>query len=397
MDSWQKLLAVNKTGIHDEDGSPQLTCTPKYVKEIPGETPRDPVIFFAQGGGRRIPLLKTMLTTACKNDCNYCAFRQQRDIQRYAFSPDEMASVFMQMANKRKVEGIFLSSGIPGSPITCQDRLLDTIAIIRERYHYRGYVHLKIMPGADDEQLRQSLKYADRLSINIEAANALRLKDLAPSKQFDDVLLATMKKLAQLIRDGKQDGIGKVPSLTTQIVTGAVGESDMELMAISQALYQHFKLARVYYSRFEPIENTPLEGNQPLDYTRYVRIYQASFLLRDYGFDMEEIPFGKDGNLPLNDDPKLAWARLHYSDAPVELNRLGKEELLRLPGIGPLGADRIYNFRKQHKITSLKQLDSLGVVTARLAPFILLDGHKIPHQYPLWKTPPSISLEKRSR
>jgi predicted DNA-binding helix-hairpin-helix protein len=140
-----------------------------------------------------------------------------------------------------------------------------------------------------------------------------------------------------------------------------------------------------------------LENMHPLDYTRYVRIYQASFLLRDYGFDLEEMPFLADGNLPLGEDPKMIWAMQHYGDSPVEINKLSREELIRLPGIGKIGAERIYNVRKQQKITSLHQLEAAGVGVSRLAPFVLINGHRVPQQLPLWKTNPSISSESPSK
>src|SRR5690606_31256817 len=169
-------------------------------------------------------------------------------------------------------------------------------------------------------------------------------------------------------------------STVTQFVVGAVGESDLELLTTAAYLYQQLHLRRTYFSAFHPVPNTPLEENAPENPLREHRLYQSSFLLRDYGFDMEEMPFDPAGNLPLNMDPKLAWAQHNLRERPVEVNRAAREELLRIPGIGPKGADAILAARRRGRLRDLNDLRAIGVVTARMAPYVMLDGHRPAHQ-----------------
>jgi predicted DNA-binding helix-hairpin-helix protein len=177
---------------------------------------------------------------------------------------------------------------------------------------------------------------------------------------------------------------GRWPSTTTQFVVGAAGESDLELMTTTSALNQQVHLARAYFSGFSPIQGTPLENLPPNNPWREHRLYQASFLLRDYGFDLEELPFAGDGNLPLGTDPKLAWARVNLSEAPIEINRAERNELLRIPGVGPKTAQAILAARRVNKIRGLNDLRSLGIPVEKAAPFLLLDGHRTPVQLPLF-------------
>jgi predicted DNA-binding helix-hairpin-helix protein len=177
---------------------------------------------------------------------------------------------------------------------------------------------------------------------------------------------------------------GPAPSSTTQFVVGAAGESDLELLHVTAFLYRHLGLARAYFQAFRPVPGTPLEAHPPTPPQREHRLYQASFLLRDYGFSVEELPFQPDGNLPLDTDPKLAWAREHLAEAPVEVNRAGRETLLRVPGIGPQGADRLIAARRRGRLRDLQDLRALGIAAERAAPFILLDGRRPARQLPLF-------------
>jgi predicted DNA-binding helix-hairpin-helix protein len=298
-------------------------------------------------GGKRIALLKTLLTSACERDCRYCAFRQGRDFRRVSFSPDELARLFMQLHRKNVAEGLFLSSGVAGSGSRTEDRLIATAELLRQRYGFRGYIHLKIMPGAEREQVLAAMRLADRVSVNLEAPNSERLARLAPRKVFAEELLQRLRWIEEIRREMP----GRWPSSTTQFVVGAVDESDVELLTTTEFLH---------------------------------RLYQSSFLLRDYGFTVEELPFDGGGYLPLGSDPKLAWARHHLAHAPVELNTADRRGLLRVPGIGPKGAEKLLRARRQGTLRDLTDLRKLGIVARRAAPFILLDGHRQPYQLPLW-------------
>lgn len=337
-------------------------------------------------GGKRIALLKTLLTSACERDCTYCPFRQGRDFRRVTFTPDELAHLFMQLHRQGVAEGVFLSSGVAGGGPCTQDRLIATAELLRRRYGFRGYIHLKVMPGAEREQILAAMRLADRVSVNLEAPNTERLARLAPHKRFTEELLQRLRWIEEIRREVP----GRWPSSTTQFVVGAAGESDVELLTTTEFLHRRVGLARAYFSGFAPVPDTPLEGHPPTPALREHRLYQSSFLLRDYGFTVEELPFGDGGDLPLDSDPKLAWARQHLTHAPVELNTADRRDLLRVPGIGPLGAGRLLRERRRGHLHDLSDLRKLGIVAQRAAPFILLDGRRPPHQLSLW------SLAERS-
>jgi predicted DNA-binding helix-hairpin-helix protein len=333
-------------------------------------------------GGKRIALLKTMLTSACERDCHYCAFRQGRDFRRAMFTPDELARLFVQLHQKGVAEGLFLSSGVAGGGPRTEDRLIATAELLRRRYHFGGYIHLKIMPGAEREQIRAAMQWANRVSVNLEAPNPERLAQLAPHKGFAEELLLRLRWIEEIRRE--QGTPGRGPSSTTQFVVGAAGERDVELLSTTAFLNQQAGIARAYFMAFSPVPDTPLEGHPPTSPLREQRLYQSSFLLRDYGFTVEELPFAPDGNLPLTCDPKLGWAEQHLSDAPVELNTADRRDLLRVPGIGPVSAERILRERRRGRLQELSDLRRLGVASKRAAPFVLLDGRRPMRQLSFW-------------
>jgi predicted DNA-binding helix-hairpin-helix protein len=330
--------------------------------------------------GKRIALLKTMLTSACERDCAYCGFRKGRDFRRATFTPDELARLFLQLHRKGIAEGVFLSSGLAGGGPRTQDRIIATAEILRRRYAFQGYIHLKIMPGAERDQIVAAMRLANRVSVNLEAPNTERLASLAPHKAFAEELLQRLRWIDEIRRSMP----GRWPSSTTQYVVGAVGESDLELLTTTEFLHRQAGLARAYFSSFSPVRDTPLEDHPPSPPMREHRLYQSSFLLRDYGFSVEELPFGPGGNLPLESDPKLAWANRHLSHTPIELNTAARRDLLRVPGIGPQGADKVLRERRRGRLRDLADLRKLGISPKRAAPFILLSGYRPPHQLTLW-------------
>jgi len=336
--------------------------------------------------GQRIRLLKALLTSACERDCYYCPFRAGRDFRRATFRPAEFAHLFMELHRRGLVDGLFLSSGITAGGVRTQDKLIETAEILRFKLGFGGYIHLKIMPGAERAQVERSMQLADRVSVNLEAPNAKRLQALAPHKQFFDELLAPLRWIDEIRTTQPPTAAwsGRWPSSVTQFVAGGSGESDLELLSTTEYLYRHLHLRRAYYSAFRPIPDTPLENQPPVSPQREHRLYQASFLLRDYGFSLEELPFEANGNLPLDLDPKMAWAQAHLAQNPLEINRASREELLRLPGIGPKGAEVILKVRRQRRLRHLDDLTQLGLRAERAAPFILLDGKRPPIQARFW-------------
>jgi len=330
------------------------------------------------------PILKAMVTTACEMNCYYCPFRAGRGkTRRVTFKPDELAAAFDQLQRGKLVDGIFLSSGIIGGSIKTQDKIIDTIEIIRKKYAYEGYVHLKIMPGAEYDQLKRAMQLADRISVNLEGANAQRLGQLAPKKDFEEQLLMRVR-WAHEIRKNAPPGTIRA-GVVTQFVVGAVGDTDVELLSMTDHLYSQAGLRRAYYSRFVPVEQTPFENIPEIPAIRERRLYEASFLLRDYQWDVEDLPFQGEGNLRLDIDPKKAWADEHLREAPIDLMTADKHDLIRVPGIGPKNAQSIERARRYGVLHELSDLKKIGVAGAnRIAPYVLLDGKRPTQQLSLF-------------
>jgi len=368
--------------------SGQMAFEPDGEKAGWGNAPARPGCFVPQKdvliqpvqlpNGKPMKLLKSLLTSACERDCFYCPFRARRNFRRVTFKPEEYARTFIQIQQAGIADGTFLSSGIAGGGMRTQDRLIETAEILRYKYGFRGYLHLKIMPGAEKAQVERLMHLADRVSINLEAPNADRLARLAPHKVFLDELLQPLRWVEEIRQSqpAHKGWNGRWPSTTTQFVVGGADESDVEILNTTAWLTKNVRLKRAYFSAFSPISDTPLENKAPTDPLREHRLYQASFLLRDYGFELEELPFGQDGFLPLPTDPKLAWARLYLLERPVELRRAEAHELLRVPGIGPKGVEAILQARRAGSLRDLSFLRRLGISIEKAAPFILLDGKK---------------------
>ena len=334
-------------------------------------------------------MLKVLLTNRCGNDCGYCANRLEGARRPLAFGPDELARLFMDLRRQRRASGLFLSSGIGGDADRTMEKMIATAEILRGHYGFKGYIHLKILPGSSEHLAEEACRLASRASINLEAPNPARLSALAGDKGFHEQIMARVAQLSRL-----QEG-GLLPDgHTTQFVVGAAGESDREILSTVSGLYRDYGLRRAYFSAFNPVRGTPLDGLPAENPWRQHRLYQADFLHRLYGFQLEELALDGAGRLPLSRDPKQAWAERHPEFFPVELNRGAREQLLRVPGIGPVSADRIIEARRECRLQELGQLKALKVLERKAAPFILLDGKKppceerrgrqIPEQLLLW-------------
>lgn len=334
-------------------------------------------------GGRRKRLLKVLLSNICENDCAYCAIRAGRDLRRTAFTPAELANCFDQMRRAGLVKGLFLSSGICNNAVREMDRMIATVEIVRRRYQFQGYVHLKILPGATPDQVERAVQLGDRVSLNLEAPNANRLAKLTGRKVFETDLMPALRGASRLI--GSPDYLTRASSVTTQFVIGATEENDREVLKTSSTLYDKLGLARIYYSAFTPIPNTPLEHHKPAPPLRQHRLYQSDFLLRQYGFQFDELVFEDAGNLPAGYDPKVAWAKAHPERFPIEVNRASRDALLRIPGIGPIVADRIVAERRRGRLTDLSHLHTMGARVGRIAEYVLLNGRQPEFQLSLWR------------
>lgn len=341
-------------------------------------------IYPAQrSGGGTTKLFKVLQTNACKFACTYCftscAIRRKRTTIR----PDELAGTFSTLQRAGRVEGLFLSSGIVPDADTTMEKMLATVERLRLKEGYTGYIHLKLIPGASFEYIERAVQLADRVSLNLEAPNQARLAELAPDKEFAQSMWGRMAWAAQLIRQARQEGRPAARSLTTQFVVGAVGESDYELLATVQRAHRELGLWRAYFSAFTPIARSPLADQPAEDPTRAMRLYQADFMLRDYGFRYDELPFDAGGLLPRDKTPKQAWADQHLHE-PIEVNRAPRHILLRVPGIGPKSADRIIAARREARLRDIAQLKALGVTAGWAAPYLLLDGRRSAVQLRLW-------------
>lgn len=376
-DTLTKLTQMGDVTLYEPAGD-----APQQEKPQQGYHPLECITHVATPKGPK-PIMKTMITTACERNCYYCPFRAGRSqMKRLTFSPDELAGAFDTLQRSKQVDGLFLSSGIIKGSITTQDKIIDTVEIIRRDYGYRGYIHLKIMPGVEYDQLYRAMQLADRVSVNLEAPTQQRLEALAPKKDFLPELL-TMLQWANAIR--REHAHEKLASTVTQFVVGAVGDTDVELLSLSEQLYRQMGLTRAYYSPFSPIEHTPLAHLPATPAIREQRLYQASFLLRDYGWGLEELPFVDGGNLRTDVDPKRAWADETLRHAPLDLMTANREQLLRVPGIGPVGAAAIINARRKGRLSELGQLRKLGIrAPEQAAPYVLLDGRRPAQQMGLF-------------
>jgi predicted DNA-binding helix-hairpin-helix protein len=379
-DTWTKLALMGDAAAFEPVGDQpqQERRRPRYQSHNLAEC----ITNVATPMGKRL-VLKAMLTTACQMNCHYCPFRAGRSkMKRLTFTPDELARGLDTLQQAGQVEGMFLSSGIIKGSVTTQDKIIDTAEIVRGRYHYQGYLHLKVMPGIEYDQLYRLMQLADRVSVNLEGPTQERLDALAPKKDFQRELLGMLQQAERIRRAHPSE---KLAGTVTQFVVGAVGDTDRELLAVSSRLYRQHGLTRAYYSGFSPVAQTPFEGLPPTDPLREHRLYQASFLLRDYGWRVEDLPFRGDGNMSLDKDPKRAWADAHLRSAPVEIMTARREQLMRVPGIGPRGAQAIVHARRLGHLTELAHLRQLNIrAPEQAAPYILMDGRSQLIQLPLF-------------
>ncbi len=336
-------------------------------------------------GGSCVPLFKVLQTNTCEGNCFYCGNRRYRNFPRLDFQPEELARLFMENYRKGLVKGLFLSSAIYKNPNYSQEETLKTLKILRYKFHYRGYIHYKVLPGASKDLIKEASRLSDRLSINLETCGEKFLKKLTPTKSYQS-LLSGLKEISRIneitpLRAG----------ITTQLVIGPAGETDRDILNLTHQLYRDYKLWRVYYSGFTPLRDTPLESFPRCSPWREVRLYQADFLLRKYGFTSQELPFDENGNLSLEIDPKLAWAERHPESFPLEINETPYENLIRVPGIGKISARRILEVRRHSSIKNLDELRKLGAVVGRARNFITLKGKFFPQR----RTSPEKKLEKQ--
>ena len=331
--------------------------------------------------GRCIALLKILLTNECIYDCKYCQNRCSNDIPRATFTPDEVCTLTMEFYRRNYIEGLFLSSGILNSPSFTMELIYRTVWLLRNKYRFNGYVHVKAIPGADPELIHKTGFLADRMSVNLELPTAEGLRELAPNKHRKTIL-TPMRQIQSGIEANKNELVlyRNAPRFvaggqSTQLIIGATPESDYQIVSVAESLYQKFALKRVFYSAFVNVTGDralpALPGGPPL--LREHRLYQADWLLRFYGFKGEELLDESRPYFNVMLDPKEDWAVRHLEQFPVEINRAPMEMLLRVPGVGVKSARRIVAARRSCNLT-FADLKKIGVVLKRALYFVTCNG-----------------------
>ncbi|MEG1875569.1 MAG: putative DNA modification/repair radical SAM protein, partial [Angelakisella sp.] len=331
--------------------------------------------------GRCISLLKVLMTNYCIYDCKYCLNRRTNEVPRTAFTPRELADLTIAFYRRNYIEGLFVSSGVLQSPDYTCERMIETLRILREEYHFRGYIHAKAIPGADDALLGQLGQLADRMSVNIELPSQQSLALLAPDKSKHDIL-RPMGFISRGILQNKQElaVYRHAPTFapagqSTQMIVGATPDTDFKILNLTQSLYKKYQLKRVFFSAYTPVLSDKLlpalEVKPPL--LREHRLYQADWLLRFYGFDAGELLDEQHQNFNPLLDPKANWAINHMELFPVEVNTAPRELLLRVPGVGVKSANRILTARRVGRL-DFAALVKLGVVLKRAQYFLTCNG-----------------------
>jgi predicted DNA-binding helix-hairpin-helix protein len=315
------------------------------------------------------PVFRVLMSSSCAWNCAYCPLRAANDVPRAALEPQELARAFLPRYEGGAVQGLFVSTAVHGAVGEAVGRMLDGVEHLRTNHAYSGYVHVKLLPGTPPSDLERAARLADRLSLNLEAPSAAHLARISPERSWHADLVE------RLVWAREWQRAGALPSgMATQFVVGAAGEHDSDLLGTGSWLYSDLGLRRVYFGAFRPTAGTPLAGAERTPQARVQRLQQADWMLRQYGFGHTELPFDATGDLPLHLDPKLAWALAHPERFPVELNTASPEQILRVPGLGPLSVARILRLRRIHPFRELEHLRSLGTQAARARDFVTLDG-----------------------
>lgn len=335
------------------------------------------------GDGRCVSLLKILYSNACRNDCAYCVNRASADIRRVSFTAEEIVRLTISFYKRNYIEGLFLSSGIFADADIVMEKLIEVARILRQREGFGGYIHLKAIPGCGAALLRKAGLYADRLSANIELPTASSLARLAPDKSGSEIL-GSMRCLHEAEAETREDRRRGMKAThfapagqSTQLVVGASPEDDTTIIRLAGSLYRKLGLRRVYYSAFVPVSpdpRLPALASPPL--LREHRLYQADWLIRRYKYEPDELIDPHQGWLDADIDPKCAWALRHLDFFPVDINRAGYEELLRVPGVGVTAAERILATRRSGRLR-IEDLGKIGVVMKRAQWFLSANGRTL--------------------
>lgn len=373
MDTRQKLRLLAEASRYD------LSCACGTTDEEHRRRGKDGAWLYPvtlPSGGSSI-MLKTLLSNACSNDCKYCPFRGEVDTPRCTLQPEEIANVFMDYVRRNAIQGLFLSSGVVGTPDRTMELLNTAASILRRKHAYRGYIHLKIIPGASNAAIEESLSLASAVSINIETPGKQHFSLLSNKKNYEQDILRPLRLIGEKTAPGaKYARVRK----TTQFIVGAADELDREIVKYTFGLYHKLRLSRVYFSAYQRGLGSPdIPGEQKTEqqpeqgFMREHRLYQVDFLFRKYHFAEEDIPFDSQGNLLLDRDPKLIWAERHPERFPIRVNTAERDELLRVPGLGPATVSSMLKTRTQQRLRRPEHLPLKGKRLALASPYLIFD------------------------
>ena len=397
----EKLEILMSLASEDREGPPEAprSLPPRLRHANEGGALKPLNIRVLRGTGRPMRLLRILMTNACALNCHYCPMRRDRAMRRTLLKPEELVRIFLGALRRDWCEGLFITTGIPARPEKVTDDLITVLELLRVRHKFAGYIHVKLVPGAEEAQIQRITALATRVSVNLEAACGDTLARIAPEKQLANTLV-TLERARRVVvnakaeeRAGRPRDVrlpGGVAGMTMQFVIGATPDSDRTIMDRVTSLYAGGGIHHAHFSAFRPIRDTPLESAPATPALREHRLYQADWLVRDYGFAPNEVVYQDDGNLPLAVDPKAAWALAHPELFPVEVRSASFEQLLRVPGVGPRSARRIVNERGSAVLRGLADLRQFGVVTSRAGGFLTLGGKRLQpirwtEQLGLWK------------
>ena len=330
-------------------------------------------IFEAAGKGCKIPLLKTLMSSHCSNDCKFCAFRAERKMHRDRWEPAELANVAFKVWKQRQISGVFLSSSVERDPNTMVEKQIEAARLLRNK-GFTGYMHLKIMPGTDTNLIKQSVQLADRVGINIEFPSATHYNDMKIFLNFKQDIMKRTRLLAREIKKAQKEDKCRA-GLDSQMVVGASNETDKEILKTVDLLYNKMSAQRVYFSAFNPIRHTPLEDKPAENNWREYRLYQSSFLIQKYSFKRRDFVLDAKDMLSLKYDPKYMFAA--KKEISVNINSADFNDLVKIPGVGIETANRILESRALGaRFKTMKELKNVGVILKRAQPFIEVDSRQ---------------------
>jgi predicted DNA-binding helix-hairpin-helix protein len=371
----RKPDTLEKLNILSADAQYDLACACGSKKDVHRKRGDDGKWIYpiTLPNGGKASIFKILLSNVCANDCKYCPLRADTDIRRCTLGAEETVRVFLDYYNQGRVFGIFISSGVIGTPDNTMERINSIGRILRYRHQFKGYMHLKIIPGASKAAIAEAVSLAKAVSLNIETPGADNLAKVSHKKDYLTDIIEPMKYISQLTAKGNR--YERVHQ-TTQFIVGAAGESDQKIVHYMGGLYDRLHMNRVYFSAYQqglghsdlPAERTLQNPAEVL--TREHRLYQVDFLMRKYGFKDSEILFDSTGRLSLTEDPKETWAKMHPEIFPLDINKADKLELLRVPGLGPTTVNRILKHRQSGRIHRIEDIVKPGKLTSKAKQYL---------------------------